>query len=94
MEIFFQSTKPISFCAKRLGTSWKLLPLRIEFLDNESGSYVLPVSGTTENCILTCHSYLHNNTDFYTMEGDPVGSHFLNSGLCQVMLTEKEDLRA
>ncbi|CAK9109555.1 unnamed protein product [Durusdinium trenchii] len=67
VEIFFQSNKPISFCAK------------IEFLDNESGSYVLPVSGTTENCILTCHHYLHNNTDFYTLEGEPV------------MLQEKED---
>eukprot|EP00913_Durusdinium_trenchii_P025002 g23467.t1 len=44
VEIFFQSNKPISFY------------FRIEFLDNESGSYVLPVSGTTENCILTCHS--------------------------------------
>lgn len=67
VEIFFQSNKPISFCAK------------IEFLDTESGSYVLPVSGTTENCILTCHHYLHNNTDFYTLEGEPV------------MLQEKED---
>ncbi|CAJ1445026.1 unnamed protein product [Effrenium voratum] len=67
VEIFFQSNKPISFCAK------------IEFLDTESGSYVLPVSGTTENCILTCHNYLHNNTDFYTLEGEPV------------MLQEKED---
>ena len=80
------------------------------------GSYVLPVSGTTENCILTCrslkpleawtvkgllrriflghdvakdrdvtgpvspvvncpgHHYLHNNTDFYTLEGEPAAS--------------------
>ncbi|CAE8643317.1 unnamed protein product, partial [Polarella glacialis] len=67
VEIFFQSNKPISFCAK------------IEFLDSESGSYVLPVSGTTENCILTCHHYLSHNVDYYTLEGDPV------------MLSEKED---
>eukprot|EP00931_Biecheleriopsis_adriatica_P036216 TRINITY_DN2086_c0_g1_i7.p1 TRINITY_DN2086_c0_g1~~TRINITY_DN2086_c0_g1_i7.p1 ORF type:complete len:2928 (-),score=554.29 TRINITY_DN2086_c0_g1_i7:9-8792(-) len=67
VEIFFQSNAPISFCAK------------IEFLDNDSGCYVLPVSGTTENCILTCHHYLHHNVDFYTLDGDPV------------MLQEKED---
>jgi len=63
VEIFFLSAKPISFCAK------------IEFLDNETGSYTLPVSGTTENCILTCHHYLQHNVDFYTLEGDPVQLH-------------------
>jgi len=67
VEILFQSAKPISFCAK------------IEFLDNDSGSYTLPVSGTTDNCILTCHHYLQHNVDFYTLSGDPV------------MLHEKED---
>merc|ERR1719262_502269 len=60
VEIFFQSNKPISFCAK------------LEFLDNDTGSYTLPISGTTENCILTCHSYLHHNADYYTLEGNPV----------------------
>eukprot|EP00929_Paragymnodinium_shiwhaense_P088700 TRINITY_DN49010_c0_g1_i1.p1 TRINITY_DN49010_c0_g1~~TRINITY_DN49010_c0_g1_i1.p1 ORF type:complete len:2929 (-),score=783.00 TRINITY_DN49010_c0_g1_i1:108-8894(-) len=59
VEIFFVSHKPISFCAN------------IEFLDNETGSYTLKISGTTENCILTCHHYLQHNIDFYTIEGDP-----------------------
>jgi hypothetical protein len=59
VEIYFQSKNPISFCAK------------IEFLDNETGSYPLPISGTTENCILTCHQYLHNNAEFYTLDGEP-----------------------
>jgi hypothetical protein len=59
VEVYFVSSDPISFCAK------------IEFLDNDSQSYPLPLAGTTENCILTCHSYLHSNVDFYTIEGDP-----------------------
>jgi hypothetical protein len=67
VELFFQASKPIAFSAK------------IEFLDNESGSYTLPVCGTTDNCILTCHSYIQQNVDFYTLEGDPV------------ILKEKED---
>jgi len=60
VEVFFHSNKPISFCA------------RIEFLDHDSGVYSLPVCGTTENCVLTCHNYLQHNDEFYTMEGDPV----------------------
>lgn len=67
VEVFFQSNKPISFCAK------------LEFLDNDTGSYTLPISGTTENSILTCHHYLQQNVEFYTLEGYPV------------TLTEKED---
>mmetsp|Transcript_76352 Transcript_76352/g.221693 ORF Transcript_76352/g.221693 Transcript_76352/m.221693 type:complete len:2886 (+) Transcript_76352:129-8786(+) len=68
VEILFQSPhKASSFCAK------------IEFLDNDSGCYSLPVSGTTENCVLTTHYYLHYNDEFYTIEGEPV------------QLTEKED---
>lgn len=60
VEIFFHSSKPSSFCAK------------IEFLDNDAGSYTLPVSGTTENCVLTTHHYLHCNDEFYVLDGDPV----------------------
>mmetsp|Transcript_20679 Transcript_20679/g.39293 ORF Transcript_20679/g.39293 Transcript_20679/m.39293 type:complete len:2902 (+) Transcript_20679:155-8860(+) len=72
VEIFFQSPKPISFCAK------------IEFLDNETGSYSLPVSGTTENCILTCHQYIQQNADnFYSLDEDIERR--------TVMLREKED---
>jgi hypothetical protein len=67
VEVFFQSNKPISFCAK------------LEFLDNDTGSYTLPISGTTENSILTCHHYLQQNVEFYTLDGYPV------------TLTEKED---
>lgn len=68
VEILFQSShKASSFCAK------------IEFLDNDSGCYSLPVSGTTENCVLTTHHYLHYNDEFYTIEGEPV------------QLMEKED---
>jgi hypothetical protein len=67
VEVYFQSNKPISFSAK------------LEFLDNDTGSYTLPISGTTENCILTCHNYLHQFGEFYSLDGDPV------------ILTEKED---
>lgn len=69
VEVFFEAStyKASSFCAK------------IEFLDNDSGSYSLPVSGTTDNCILTCYHYLHHNDEFYTLDGEPV------------MLREKED---
>lgn len=71
VEVYFQSAKPISFCAK------------IEFLDNEGNSYKLPVCGTTDNSVLTCHQYLTQySRDFYTVEGDPV------------TLREKEDTNA
>lgn len=59
VEVFFQSSKPVSFCAK------------IEFLDNDGKPYELPICGTSENCILTCYSYLQNNLEFYTLDGDP-----------------------
>jgi len=67
VEVLFQANKPISFCAK------------IEFLDNDTGTYTLPICGTTDNSILTVHQYLHYNIDFYTLEGDPA------------ILKEKED---
>jgi hypothetical protein len=67
VEVFFESSKPISFCAK------------IEFLDNDTGVYPLPISGTAENSILTCHRYLADNVELYHLDGDPV------------QLREKED---
>lgn len=60
VEVLFLANKPISFCAK------------IEFLDQDQGVYSIPVCGTTENCVLTCHGYLQHNEEFYKMIGDPV----------------------
>jgi len=67
VEIIFHSEKPISFSAD------------IEFLDTETGSYTLPLSGTADNCVLSTHQYLQQNESFYALEGDPV------------MLAEKDD---
>jgi hypothetical protein len=70
VQICFKSEKPISFCAK------------IEFCDNDNGVYPIPISGTAENCILTCHKYLGENAENYTLDGDPP------------LLKEKEEKKA
>jgi len=44
-DAIFQSTKPISFTT------------RIEFYDDMGTTYTIPVSGTTDNCLLTNYGY-------------------------------------
>ncbi len=46
LDITFISDKPISFTSK------------IEFVDENSRQYSIPVSGTSDNCIFTNYSYI------------------------------------
>jgi hypothetical protein len=46
VEIQYKSDKPQSFTTK------------IEFTDENSRCYSIPVSGTTDNCIMSNYSYL------------------------------------
>lgn len=46
VNAIFSSIKPISFTTK------------IEFYDEMGKVYPIPVSGTADNCILTCYSYM------------------------------------
>merc|ERR1719399_485822 len=60
VELYFQSNKAMSFSAK------------IEFLDSDGGAYAIPVSGTTDNSVLTTFPYLMSCADFFVLEGHPV----------------------
>ncbi|CAD7959898.1 unnamed protein product [Amoebophrya sp. A25] len=60
VEIEFISTKALSFTAK------------LEFVDPDGNGYVIPISGTADNCILSTSQYLVENAADYTLEGDQV----------------------
>lgn len=46
VEVMFSYEKPFSFTTK------------LDFLDNDGRSYTIPVSATTDNCLLTNYSYI------------------------------------
>ncbi|EAR97253.2 flagellar associated protein (macronuclear) [Tetrahymena thermophila SB210] len=58
VEIIFSSKKPISFTTK------------IEFKDNNSNSYIIPVSGTADNCLFTNFSFIQRNKGGYAIRSD------------------------
>ena len=64
MEISFISAKPLSFIAK------------IDFSDENGRLYSLPVSGTTDNSLMTNYSYFQRNSDrdyvIHNEEGKPL----------------------
>lgn len=53
VEVIFSSKKPTSFTTK------------IEFKDNNSNSYTIPVSGTADNCLFTNFPFMQRNKDGY-----------------------------
>lgn len=46
VEAIFKSNKPVSFTT------------RCEFYDEGGKTYCIPISGTTDNCLLTNYSYM------------------------------------
>lgn len=56
VEALFQSLRPLSFTTK------------IEFYDESGKVYTLPVSGTADNCILTCYAYLQRTSGEYRIQ--------------------------
>ena len=59
VELQFSHTKPISFTTK------------LEFQDDTGRSYSIPISGTTDNSIITNYSYLQRNVNEYTLDAQP-----------------------
>ncbi|CAD7936763.1 unnamed protein product [Amoebophrya sp. A120] len=60
VEVEFCSTKSLSFTAK------------LEFVDADNRSYVIPISGTADNCVLSTSQYLMENTADYALEGEQI----------------------
>jgi len=58
VEIIFSSKKPTSFTS------------RIEFKDNNSNSYSIPVSGTADNCLLTVFPFMQRNKGGYVFKAE------------------------
>eukprot|EP00818_Percolomonas_sp_WS_P004310 CAMPEP_0117456020 /NCGR_PEP_ID=MMETSP0759-20121206/11661_1 /TAXON_ID=63605 /ORGANISM="Percolomonas cosmopolitus, Strain WS" /LENGTH=2921 /DNA_ID=CAMNT_0005249345 /DNA_START=158 /DNA_END=8920 /DNA_ORIENTATION=- len=58
VEVFFESKKPMSFTAK------------IDFYDNEDNRFSIPVTCTSDNCLLTNYPYLVYNKDSYMMRSE------------------------
>lgn len=49
IDLVWKYHRPISFC------------LKLEFTDDLNRTFVIPVSGTTDNCILTNYTYFLRN---------------------------------
>lgn len=49
VDLTWKFAKPMSFC------------LKLEFIDDMNRSFIIPVSGTTDNCIFTNYTYLLRN---------------------------------
>jgi hypothetical protein len=49
VDLTWKYHKPISFC------------LKLEFIDDLNRTFVIPISGTTDNCILTNYTYFLRN---------------------------------
>ena len=45
---------------------------KIEFLDGDNNTYTIPVSGTTDNSVLTVFPYLMQAQEFFVLEGNPI----------------------
>ena len=73
VEVVFSSKKSTSFTTK------------IEFKDNNSNSYTIPVSGTADNCILTNFPFMQKNKGGYIFKVEGEKSSIQ-------IVEEKEDL--
>lgn len=63
IEAVFTNKKPLSFTT------------HIDFYDEEGNKFSIPISGTTDNSIFTCFSFLQRNSDEYGLEiadGKPI----------------------
>lgn len=60
MELSFAYNKPVSFTKK------------LDFYDNDGRAYSIPISGTTDNCLLTNYSFIQrqNPADIRIMADD------------------------
>lgn len=56
VEVTFSSKKPVSFTS------------RLEFYDDQDRCYDLTVSGTADNCMLTCAPYFQRSEGEYKIE--------------------------
>ena len=56
VDLVWKYHKPISFC------------LKLEFTDDLNRTFVIPVSGTTDNCILTNYVYFLRNENKFTVK--------------------------
>lgn len=59
VEAVFHSSKPLSF------TTF------IDFFDDEGNKFSIPISGTTDNSILTIYSYIQRNSEEISLEFEP-----------------------
>jgi len=60
VELSFNSTKPMSFTAA------------INFIDEDGNRFSVPVTGTTDNCLLTIQPFLDMNMDTVQLESQEV----------------------
>ncbi len=59
VEVQFMSRRPVAFTAN------------IEFFDDRGASFVIPVSGITDNCLLTVLPFVEGNRDQYVISAPP-----------------------
>lgn len=58
VDLSWKFNKPMSFC------------LKLEFTDDMNRSFVIPVSGTTDNCIFTNYTYFLRNEGKFKIKSD------------------------
>eukprot|EP00163_Fabomonas_tropica_P020793 TRINITY_DN366_c0_g1_i2.p1 TRINITY_DN366_c0_g1~~TRINITY_DN366_c0_g1_i2.p1 ORF type:complete len:2833 (+),score=824.11 TRINITY_DN366_c0_g1_i2:1027-9525(+) len=63
----------VKFAAK---TSMSFIA-RVDFFDHEGNKFTIPISGTTDNSLLSCHDFLHQHAESYTVAATK-GSRALN----------------
>ena len=56
VQLSWKFNKPMSFC------------LKLEFIDDMNRTFVIPVSGTTDNCIFTNYTYLLRNENKFKIK--------------------------
>lgn len=72
VEVEFMSPKPLSFSAK------------LEFADPDGNVYLLPISGTCDNSVLSTNTYLSGNKTSYSLEGDSMVQLKLTSSITEM----------
>lgn len=56
IQLTWKFNKPMSFC------------LKLQFIDDMNRTFVIPVSGTTDNCIFTNYTYLLRNENKFKIK--------------------------
>ena len=59
VEVQFLSKRPVAFTAN------------VEFMDESGGSFVMPVSGTADNSLLTVYPFIEGNRAKYVINANP-----------------------